>query len=313
MQQTRRTNRRPRNNRQLRRTSPGQVQNGAGVSRQDAVPHIRKFQIFQSLDFENASSDYAFGLSNFNINGNSSPLKPLLVAYAGFYEQYKVSHVKLRAQVGKGFTNDRRIQTLVGARVDVDSQPQNVTAQNLQQVNCSENTVIKTFTERGNILLANFRPQCRVNTTASLPIIPNRLQWYPVGDHETHIWKGCTTTCMIPEPSVLPNTLAITLVAEVTVCFRGRISNQIVFNNTAINQGVETVPYDLEESQADLKTKLLTGVYQPLSAWPINIGNIGSTITSSEIVGLTFRNNTTMVKYEIKMYADTIYGAEIFT
>jgi hypothetical protein len=206
----------------------GVTQNGAGVSHQDAVPQVRKFQIFTSLPFENASSDYAFGLKNFNINGNSSPWKPLLTAYAGFYEQYRIRKIKIRAQVGKGFTNDRRIKTLIGARVDVDKQPQNVTVQNLQQVNASENAVIKTFTERGNILLATFRPQCRVNTTTSNTILPNRLQFYPINDHETHVWKGMTATCMIPEPSIQANELAITLIAEVDVEFRGRISNQVV-------------------------------------------------------------------------------------
>jgi hypothetical protein len=261
------------------------------------------------LDFENASSDYAFGLKNFNINGNSSPLKPLLTAYAAFYEQYRIRKVKVRAQVGKGYTNDRRIKTLIGARVDVDNQPHNITTQNLQMVNASENTVIKTFTERGNILLATYRPQCRVNTTASLPILPNRLQFYPISDHETHVWKGCTTTCMIPEPSLGSDSLGITLIAEVDVEFRGRISNQIVFSSTTINQGVESVPYDIEESQADLRNKLLTGAYVPLTAWPINIGNIGSSVTSDQIIGLTFRRTSDMTEYEIKMYADTIYGA----
>lgn len=297
---------------QLARTQNGAFQNGAGVSHQDNVPQGRKFTVFTSLPFENASSDYSFGLKNFNLNGNAEPLKPILTAYGAFYEQYRVKRVKIRAQVGKGYTNDHRIQTLIGARVDVDKQPQNVTSENVQQVMASENSVIKTFTERGNILLCDYRPQCRVNTTASLPILPNRLQYFPIGDHETHIWKGCTTTCLIPNPSIQPDSLAITLIAEVDVEFRGRISNQIVFTNTTINQGVEAVPYDLEETQAELKTKLLTGVYQPLSAWPINIGNIGSSVTASEIIGLTFRRQSDMVKFEIKMYADTIYGATIF-
>ena len=297
---------------QLRRVANGVTQNGAGVSHQDAVPQVRKFQIFQALPFENASSDYAFGLINFNINGNSSPLKPLLTAYAGFYEQYRIRKVKIRAQVGKGYDNDKRIKSLIAARVDVDNQPHNVTIQNVQQINCSENTVVKTFTERGNVLLATYRPQCRVNTTASLPILPNRLQFFPISDHESHVWKGCTATCLIPEPSIQANTLAITLIAEVDVEFRGRISNQIIFNTANINQGVEAVPFDLEESQDNLRTSLLTGAYVPLSAWPISIGNIGHTVTASEIIGLTFRRQSDMKKFEIKMYADTIYGATEF-
>jgi hypothetical protein len=295
----------------LRRTANGVTQNGAGVSHQDSVPQVRKFQVFQELPFVTATSDYAIGLDNFNINGANSPLKELLTAYAGFYEQYRIRKIKVRAQVGKGFDNDKRIKTLVGARVDVDKQPQSTTIQTVQMVNCSENAVIKTFTERGNVLLATYRPQCRVNTTASMPILPNRLQFFPIGDHTTHVWKGCTVTCMIPEPSIQPNSLAITLIAEVDVEFRGRISDQIVFSTTTINQGPQLVPFDLEESQANLKNGLLTGTYVPLSAWPINIVNIGSTITASEIIGLTFRRQSDMKKFEIAMYADTIYGATL--
>jgi hypothetical protein len=298
--------------RQLARTANGAFQNGAGVSHQDNVPQARKFTVFSKLPFENATGDYAFGLFNFNLNGDSEPLKPILTAYGAFYEQYRVKRVKIRAQVGQGYTNDKRIQTLMAARVDVDRQPQNVTAANVQQVMASENSVVKTFTERGNILLCDYRPQCRVNTTASLPVLPNRLQYFPVTDHTTHVWKGCTTTCLIPDPSIQANSLAITLIAEVDVEFRGRISSQIVFSNNSINQAIESVPYDLEETQDELRTKLLTGVYQPLSAWPINIGNIGTSVTASEIIGLTFRRQSDMVKFEIMMYADLIYGASIF-
>jgi hypothetical protein len=238
-------------------------------------------------------------------------LKNILAAYAGLYEQYRIRKVLIRAQVGKGYTNDKRIQTLVGCRVDVDKQLTAATVANVQSINASENCIIKTFTERGNILLARYRPQCRVNTTASLPILPNQLQFYPIGDADTHIWKGATITCMIPEPNLAVNSLKITLVAEVDVEFRGRITQPIIFTSDTINQGTE-VSYDLRESQDDLRTKLLTGVYQPLSAWPINIGNIGTSVTESEILGLTFRRQSDMVKFEIKLYANSEYGADIF-
>lgn len=232
-----RNNRTKLRSRRLQRVRNGITQNGAGTSHQDSVSQVRKFQIFSTLPFENASSDYAFGLMNFNIQGNESPFKPILKAYGGLYEQYRVKRVRIRAQVGKGYNNDKRLQTIVGARVDVDRQPQNVTIQNVQQVNCSENTVIRTFTEKGNILLADYRPQCRDATTASLPILPNSLQFYPITDADSHTWKGTTATCMIPDPSIAANSLAITLIAEVDVEFRGRITNQVVFPNNSINQG----------------------------------------------------------------------------
>lgn len=313
-------NRRGRNNRsrgtkprgrQLARTRNGFTQSSVAASRQDNVPHVRKFQIFEALPFSNASSDYSVGLSNFNITANDSPMKEILTSYSGLYEQYRIKKINIRAQVGKGYTNDRRIQTLVGCRVDVDKQVTGATVSNVQSINASENCIIKTFTERGNILLAKFRPQCRVNTTASLPIIPNQLQYYPINDFPTHIWKGATITCLIPEPNLAVNALKITLIAEVDVEFRGRITNPIIFGDLTINQHPEPITYDLEETQDVLRTKLLTGAYVPLTAWPINIGNIGTTVTSSEIVGLTFRRQSDMQHFEIAMYDNGNYGANM--
>jgi hypothetical protein len=264
--------------------------------------------------FEAASSDYAIGLKNFNIDCNQSPMKQILTAYTGTYEQYRIRQVNIRAQVGKGYTNDLRIKTYLGARVDVDHQLTGVTVDNVQAINASENSVIKTFTERGNVMLASYRPQCRTTTNVSLPLLPNRLQFFPIADHSSHIWKGATLTAMVPEPHLAVNSVGITLIAEVDVEFRGRITNNIVFSNSTINQNDGVVPptYDLTEPQMDLKNNLLTGTYFPLSAWPINIGNIGTSVTAAEIIGLTFRIQATMVKYEIVMYANGDYGANIF-
>jgi hypothetical protein len=302
-----------RGRRRLAQTTPGVAQNGAGVSHRDAVPNVRKFQIFEELPFVAASSDYALGMVNFNVSAGTQPFKALLTAYSGFYEQYRVRRMRVRAQVGKGYTNDRRLMTLIGSRVDVDNQPTTVNTQTIQGVNSCENTVIKTFTERGNILLADFRPMCRVNTTASLPLLPNILNWFPINDHNSHVWKGCTNTVMIPEPSLAPNTLSVTLIAEIDIEFRGRISDAVIFSHSAINQSPdEVITYDLTETQLELKNKLLTGAYQPLTAWPINIANIGTSVNSSEILGLTFRRNSDSVKFNIVMYGSDIYGANIF-
>lgn len=293
----------------LARTRNGFTQSSTAASRQDNVPHLRKFQIFETLPFSNASLDYSVGLSNFNIESSSSPMKEILTSYSAFYEQYRIKKVLIRAQVGKGYTNDRRIQTLVGARVDVDKQVSGATVANVQSINASENCIIKTFTERGNILLARFRPQCRINTTASLPILPNQFQYYPINDFQTHTWKGATITCLIPEPNLSVNELQITLVAEVDVEFRGRITTPIIFNNSTINQSPQPITYDLRESQDVLRNSLLTGAYFPLTAWPINIGNIGHTVTAAEIIGLTFRRQSDMKKFEIEMYENGDYGA----
>jgi len=199
--------------------------------------------MFENLPFSNATSDYAIGLKNFNIQASQSPLKELLKSYSGLYEEYRVRRVIIRAQVGKGYTNDYRLKTLVGCRVDVDAQLSGATVNNVQAINASENTVIRTFTERGNVKLAEFRPQCRIDSVgSSVPVLPNALQWYPIGS-TSHLWKGVTVTCMLPEPSLPVNTLGITLIAEVDVEFRGRVTAPIIFSgNPGINQSNDPVP-----------------------------------------------------------------------
>lgn len=310
----RRNNRNPPRGRMLARTRNGVAQRGNGISRQDNVNHVRKFQMYDTLYYQNASSDYSYGLTNVNISGSQHPLTDLLSSYSNLYEQYRIRKMTVRAQVGVGYTNDRRITTLVGCRVDVDKQLTAATVDNVQAINASENTVIKTFTEKGNVTLATFRPQCRVNSTFSSPILPNKLQYYPIGDASTHIWKGATVTAMIPDTSLIfPDQLGITLMTEVVVEFRGRITNPAIFTGlNTINQSGPVATYDIQESQDDLRTGLLTGAYFPISGFSnINIGNIGFTVTPGQIIGAVFRVQSTMKKYVIEMYKsdNSDYGA----
>lgn len=311
----RRNNRNPNTNRRgrtLARTRNGITQNGAGVSRMDNVRQVRKVQVFDNLSFSNASSDYAYGLMNINLQPKNSPLKELLTQYSSLYEQYRIRRVRIRAQVGKGYTNDERIRTLIGCRVDVDRQLNDVSIANVQSINCAENTVIKTFTERGNVLLADYRPKNRMINTYLPPMLPNSLQYYPIADRVDHRWKGATLTCMIPSPNIQPNSLGITVMTEVEVEFRGRITDPDIFSNlTTFNQTAETPTYDINEPQLDLKNKLLTGSYFPISGFDFNIGNIGTSVTSAEALGCKFRDQSTMKIYEILMWKDDYsdYGA----
>lgn len=300
--------------RQLARTRNGITQRASGTSHQDNVRQVRKFQIFHSLPVSNAGLDYAFGLTSFNINGNESPLKPLLQSYAKVYEQYRIRKINIRAQVGKGFDNDKRIKTLVGCRVDVDNQDTTISVSNLQAINSAENTVLRTFTQRGNILLAKYRPQCRVNTTASMPILPNTLQFFPIGDSPTHFWKGAIITVMLPEPTIQPNSLAITLMAEVDVEFRGRVTNPEIFTLNTVNQTPFPVTFDDSGDLATLRTKFLTGMYFPGTGFEtINVANIGTSVTTEEILGAEYRDQNTQLWYTILDYSNPndFFGANL--
>lgn len=300
--------------RQLARTRNGFTQRSNGASHTDNVPQVRKFQIFKELKFENASSDYAFGVTKFNIEGKQSPLLDLISAYQKLYEQYRIRKINVRAQVGKGYDNDKRIKTIVGCRVDVDQQDTTATVANLQAINSAENTILRTFTNRGNILLAKYRPQCRVLTDQSTPILPNQLQFYPVEGVKQHVWKGVIATCMIPEPSIEPNSLAITLMAEVDVEFRGRVTNPEIFGTTnTVNQTEETTTYDLEGPQDELRIFFLQGHAFPISGFEnINVANIGHSVTPAQIMGAVFRDQSSGNHYEIVHYVNEpewVYGA----
>jgi hypothetical protein len=186
---------------QLKRTRNGLAQNAAMASRQDAVPQLRKFMQFRNFLFTNATTNYAFGLDNINFVGSEETLSSILTEYSAQYEQYRIRRVKLRAQVGKGFTNDHRIKTFIAARVDVDNQLVGATPANVNSLLNAENACVKTFTERGNVLLADFRPVVRSVNQVSHPILPSQLQWYPIKDKDFHSWKGATCAFLIPEPS----------------------------------------------------------------------------------------------------------------
>jgi hypothetical protein len=48
------------------------------------------------------------------------------------------------------------------------------------------------------------------------------MQWYNIDERDAHLWRGATVCPVIPEPSLNPNTLAITVWAEVEIEFRSR-------------------------------------------------------------------------------------------
>jgi len=311
--------------RQLARTRNGFTQNGAATSHQDNVTQVRKFISFRTLEISNATfgNDYAFGLHSYNIQGSDEPYSSVIGAYASLYERYRIRKVVVRAQVGKGFTNNDRLKTYCVARVDVDNQLSSASVPNLQSLLNAENTITKTFTERGNVLLATYRPQCRTATSIAMPFLPNQMQWYNISDLVKNVWKGVTIACVIAEPNIQPGEKAITLTFEYDVEFRGRVTTPSLLNLTSMYNHVpiedsvleqsqkfvlpsDPLPeYDLTTSQDDMRTNFLTGVYHPGSGFEtINVAQIGISVTSEEIVGARFRDNPTGKWYIVAHYAN---------
>jgi len=291
------------------------AQNGAGVSSRDMVRAVRKFMIFSKIPINNANSEYAFGLVNFNISGQGTPLSDLLDDYSRVYEQYRIRRAIVRCNPGKGYTNDLRLKTYVTARVDVDQQPLSANISSLKSLINAENSVTKTLIEKGNQLMCDYKPQCRVDTTASLPLLPNALQFFPINDYTTHIWKGATLAAFLPEPSLEPPGIEMTISCEVDIEFRGRVSSPTLFTSEHLNQDAPPVIPDLTGTLDELRNAFLTGGFFPLEVYPFSFGDIPTGVTASMILDKKFRDQSTLKKYYISAYdtANNSYQAMEYT
>lgn len=206
------------------------MQAGDGVSHRDMVPQSKKWSLYESVPISNVTTNFSFGLANINVSTTSAGIASavynrLITAAALTYEEYRVKRVVLRAQCGTGFTNDDRIKASIFARVDVNSQPSAPTLDNLNSVISSESSVNRTFTERSNVKLADFRPLCYSSGStgaSSRPLLPSNMQWYNLTEASAHIWRGATVAPAIAETSISPDSKFITVWAEVEIEFRSR-------------------------------------------------------------------------------------------
>jgi len=216
----------------LARVQNGPTQNLAGCSHRDMVPQVRKFVNYNLLPFTNASANFSIGVTAFTVTPTTgNTMGDLIQSYSSIYEQYRIRRIRIRAQVGKGYTNDRRVKSIICARVDVDNHDTVATVQNFKAIVNSENSVVKTFTERGNILLCDYRPIMFDNvytSNAVLPVLNSQMQWYRIIEAEKHQWRGALIAAAIPE-ILQPGELEITLWQEIDIEFRGRINTPSVF------------------------------------------------------------------------------------
>jgi hypothetical protein len=215
--------------------------------------------LFESVPITNGTSTFAYGLSNLNISttaaGIASAVYNRLISTAALtYEEYRIRRTVIYAQPGQGYTNDDRIKSSIFARVDVNSQPTTATLDNLNTVICSESSVNRTFTERSNVKLADFRPICFSTGgtgASSRPILPSNCQWYNIDERAAHLWRGATLAPILPEPATLPNTKFITVWAEVEVEFRTRRPDFANFTASRSLSAPDTIPEEEEEKNDD--------------------------------------------------------------
>jgi hypothetical protein len=203
------------------------VQNSNATSHRDAVPQVRKFLQYQQMGFTNSQGDFSYGVATFHITPtDSNLLGKIIKSYEPFYEQYRIRRVTVRAQCGKGYTNDRRVSTFLLGRVDVDNSSSAATFDNFRSIASAENCVARTLTEKGNVELCNFRPimfDTNFTSNGIVPSLPSYLQWHRISDRTSHQWRGAQLACAIPDNTLVPGELKITLQQEVIIEFRGRI------------------------------------------------------------------------------------------
>jgi len=214
-----------------RRTRPRNTNaSPTGVGHRDMVRQSKRWLLFTSVPFSNDSGNFSFGLNNINIATSgagvaNSVYSRLMDIAAQTYEEYRIRRVTVRAQPGFGFTNDDRIKASIFCRVDVNSQPTTATLDNLNSVICSESSVNKTFTERNNVQIADFRPICFSTGgtgASSRPNLNSQMQWYNIEERTAHLWRGATVCPVIPANLATPGELQITCWADVEIEFRSR-------------------------------------------------------------------------------------------
>lgn len=206
-----------------------QLQAPTGVGHRDLVRQAKKWMLFTEVPFTNSGPQFSFGISNINVSTSSAGIASavysrLMTQAALTYEEYRIRRVTLRAQPGQGYTNDDRIKSSLFARVDVNSQATSATVDNINSLICSEASVNKTFTERSNIKVLDYRPICFSTGgtgASSRPILPSQMQWYNIDERGAHLWRGATVAPVIPE-TLQPDEKAITVWVDIEMEFRGR-------------------------------------------------------------------------------------------
>jgi hypothetical protein len=212
------------------------------------VVQSKKWLLFESVPLINVTGQFAYGLSNVNISTQAVGIanavyNRLMDTAALTYEEYRIRRVTIRAQPGVGYTNDDRIKSSIFARVDVNSQATTATLDNLNSLICSESSVNRTFTERSNVKLVDYRPICFSTGgtgSASRPILYSRDQWYNIDERAAHLWRGATVAPILPDNTITPNTKSITVWADVEIEFRSRRPDFTNFSRTlAPEEGFE--------------------------------------------------------------------------
>jgi len=317
-QQQRRPQRRNNNNRAPR---SGPVRAGS-VSHQDVAINRRTLMMYGKLAIRNSVSGLAYGIGRFKFSADSeqSFANHYMSEMADQYEQYRVRRIRVFGMPGAFMTNDVRLRSEVLCRVDPDSFNAGSTATNLGLLAASSNTVTKRLNDSTHgSLLCDFNPVCHPYEGGASQsdgrVIANNITWMMLRDTNSnkrfHLdeWKGCQMALTIPDES-WSQYPSMQLKFRIDLEFRGRQVHNATYSVMDLS---EPAPAELEESLADLKNKLLTGLYHPVSFPNINVANIGHSVFGPDLIDCKFRINATSVYYNIIGGDQTDYSANSYT
>jgi hypothetical protein len=239
------------------------LQSASGVSHRDMLIQKKKFLLFTQVPFTNSTGPFSFGFQNINVGANTGVAPTvwtdILDNAALNFEEYRVNRMVVRAQPGTGYTNDDRIKSSIFSRVDVNDQPSAGTVATLNSLISAESTVNRTFTERSNILLADFAPLCFAAGSTSRALLYPQDQWYDLNDRANQLWRGATVAPVIPE-TLSPGDRSIIVWIEVYVDFRSRRNATSTF---ALTNLVERMGNDESILPSVTASRVGSGVGEP--------------------------------------------------
>jgi hypothetical protein len=244
-----------------------------------------------------------YGIGNVTVlpsNTDNLFAAELLDEMALTYEQYRIARMRVYVNPGAHMTNDTRLRTQVAARVDCDNMPSVSTPLTLGSILSSANTCVRTLRSDNPILVADWNPNCKHTNSSDQRIFTNNQQWHALHDYGHHEWVGATVAVFTPDfTQFTTNVPKVNVRVRLDFQFRGRITTGSAFELKSIDIPAPPPPHDLTESQAVLKTKLLTGVYVPIN-FPVSIGNIDTpSVSDADLIDCTFRRAADSMNFRI--------------
>jgi hypothetical protein len=230
------------------------------------------------------------------------------------YDRYRVSRIQTTASAGSNTTADNRPRIHIFARYDAAYHEIPATLTGANKLLFSNNAIHKTLGPMGIVRLVSGAPKLKrtSGSSANNPLLPSGLQWYNTSDlQNTNLqnrWNLGNILIVGPKglhPTVDDEDVKITLMHTIDVEFKARRARNFTSAIETFLNIDDSVQYDLELTEDELKQGLLTGSLFPIDVKGINIVNIGTTVTGDDLLAIQVRRQSDMVVFEVAFTADS--------